>query len=99
MRLGPTASQREAEMICAHLGQRWATVRAGDGDTARPRLVDSEGSSKENGVHGDEEGRNLGFDLAGANWSSSSPYLKGFLYQLIADAEFFQSYLLVNFKS
>jgi hypothetical protein len=44
MRLGPTASQRGAKMICAQLGQRWATVRAGDGDTARPRLVDSEGS-------------------------------------------------------
>jgi hypothetical protein len=38
-------------------------------------------------------------DLAGANSSSSGPYLKGFLYQLITDTEFFQSYLLVGFKS
>jgi hypothetical protein len=43
--------------------------------------------------HGDEEGRELGFDLAGANLSSSDPYLKGFLYQLVADSEFFQSFL------
>jgi hypothetical protein len=49
--------------------------------------------------HGDEEGRKLGFDLAGANSSSSGPYLNWFLYQLVADAEFFQSYLLVGFKS
>jgi hypothetical protein len=43
--------------------------------------------------HGDVEGQKLGFDLTGANSSSSDPYLKGFLYQLIADAEFFQPYL------
>jgi hypothetical protein len=43
--------------------------------------------------HGDEEGWKLGFDLAGANSISSGPYLKGFLYQLVADVKFFQSYL------
>jgi hypothetical protein len=39
--------------------------------------------------HGDEEGWKLGFDFAGANSSSFGPYLKGFLYQLVADVEFF----------
>jgi hypothetical protein len=43
--------------------------------------------------HGDEEGRKLGFDIASANSSTTDPYLKGFLYELIADTEFFQSYL------
>jgi hypothetical protein len=43
MRLGPMASQRGAKIICAHLGQRRAVARAGDGDMARPRLVDGEG--------------------------------------------------------
>jgi hypothetical protein len=39
--------------------------------------------------HGNEEGQKIGFDLAGANLSSSGPYLKGFLYQLVADVELF----------
>jgi hypothetical protein len=43
--------------------------------------------------HGDEEGRKLGFDIASANSSTTDPYFKGFLYELVADAEFFQSYL------
>jgi hypothetical protein len=43
--------------------------------------------------HGDEEGRKLGFDIVSANSSTTGPYLKGFLYELVADAEFFQSYL------
>jgi hypothetical protein len=43
MRLGPMASQRQGKPVCAHLGLRWAAVKAGDGDTARPRLIVGDG--------------------------------------------------------
>jgi hypothetical protein len=44
MRLGPMASQRGAETVCAHLGLRRPTMRAGDSDVARPRLIHGEGN-------------------------------------------------------
>jgi hypothetical protein len=44
MRLGPMASQRGAETVCAHLGLRRPAMRAGDSDVARPRLIHGEGN-------------------------------------------------------
>jgi hypothetical protein len=57
MRLGPTASQRQAKTVCTHLGLRWEAVKVVDGDMARPRFIVVEGilqwfSSDNGGTYG-----------------------------------------------
>jgi hypothetical protein len=43
MRFAPTESQGRVERVDANLNRRRATTKPGNGEAARPELVDSEG--------------------------------------------------------